>query len=78
MTGGDEAKRAIRACQHAGLRVVIAGDCTCGLRGRLVVLALPQGLRVVWPYEERCAIHGLVGCAGSVPAKQQMSSSWEV
>ncbi|MBV8989170.1 MAG: hypothetical protein JO372_11495, partial [Solirubrobacterales bacterium] len=45
MTGGDEAKRAIRACQHAGLPVVNLGDCTCALRGRLVVRALPHGLR---------------------------------
>jgi hypothetical protein len=64
MTGVDEAKRAIRACQLAGLPVVNLGDCTCALRDRLVVLAQPRGLRVVWPYEERCPIHGLLDRAG--------------
>jgi hypothetical protein len=70
MTRGDQARRAIRACQHAGLRVVNLGDCTCALLGRLVVLALPHGLRVVWPYEEPCPIHGLLGHAGSEPATE--------
>ena len=70
MTGVDDAKRAIRACQHAGLPIVNPGDCTCALRGRLVVEARPRGLRVVWPYEERCPIHGLADCAPSQPATE--------
>jgi hypothetical protein len=70
MTGVDEANRAIRACQHAGLPVVNPGDCTCAFRGRLVVLAQARGLRVVWPYEEPCPIHGLLDRAGSHPAAE--------
>jgi hypothetical protein len=77
MTGGDQARRAIRACQHAGLRVVNLGDCTCALRGRLVVLALPHGLRVVWPYEEPCPIHGVLDHAGSEPATEVRAGRME-
>ena len=46
MTGVDDAKRAIRACQHAGLPIVNPEDCTCALRGRLVVVAGPDGLEL--------------------------------
>ena len=70
MTGVDDAKRAIRACQHAGLPIVNPGDCTCALRGRLVIEPRPRGLRVVWPYEERCPIHELADCAPSQPATE--------
>jgi hypothetical protein len=58
MTGGDRGKRAIKACREAGFPVIDPEDCTCGLSGRLVVLAGPDGLRIVWPYEQRCPIHG--------------------
>ena len=58
MTGGDRGKRAIQACREAGFPVIDPEDCTCGLSGRLVVLAGPDGLRIVWPYEQRCPIHG--------------------
>ena len=58
MTGGDRGKRAIQACREAGLPVIDPEDCTCGLSGRLVVLAGPDGLRIMWPYEQRCPIHG--------------------
>jgi len=53
----DQVRRAIEACRNAGLPVIGPQDCTCGLSGRLVVLAGPDGLRVVWPYEQRCPIH---------------------
>ena len=56
--GQDQLKRAIDACRRAGLPVVDEADCTCGLRGRLVVLARSDGLRVLWPYDQRCPIHG--------------------
>ena len=58
MTGGDRVTRAIKACREAGFPVIDPEDCTCGLSGRLVVLAGPDGLRIVWPYEQRCPIHG--------------------
>jgi hypothetical protein len=73
----DEGKRAMRACQHAGLPVVKPGECTCALRGRLVVLTQPRGLRVVWPYEEHCAIHGLDDRAGLRPATEACTGSVE-
>jgi hypothetical protein len=57
MTGGDRGKRAIKACREAGFPVIDPEDCTCGLSGRLVVLAGPDGLRIVWPYHQRCPIH---------------------
>ena len=57
MTGADRGKRAIQACRAAGFPVIDPEDCTCGLSGRLVVLAGPDGLRIVWPYEQRCPIH---------------------
>jgi hypothetical protein len=57
MTGADRGKRAIKACREAGLPVIDPEDCTCGLSGRLVVLAGPDGLRIVWPYQQRCPIH---------------------
>ena len=60
MTGSEhsQVRRAIQACRYAGLPVVHPDDCTCSLSGRLVVLARPDGLKVVWPYEQRCPIHG--------------------
>lgn len=57
MTGGNRGTRAIKACREAGFPVINPEDCTCGLAGRLVVLAGPDGLRIVWPYEQRCPIH---------------------
>lgn len=57
MTGPNQLNRTIEACRRAGLPVVEPADCTCTLRGRLVVIARAGGLRVVWPYEQRCAIH---------------------
>ena len=58
MTGADRGKRAIKACREAGFPVIDPEDCNCGLSGRLVVLAGPDGLRIVWPYEQHCPIHG--------------------
>jgi hypothetical protein len=60
MTGDQhQQRRTIQACRRAGLPVVDDGDCTCGLRGRLVVMiARSGGLEVVWPYDRRCPIHG--------------------
>ena len=48
---------ATQACRDAGLPVVGPEDCTCRLRGRLVVLARADGLRVLWPYDQRCPVH---------------------
>jgi hypothetical protein len=59
MTGQDPVKRAIEACRAAGLPVVDHDECTCNLRGRLVVLAYAHGLQVVWPYDRCCPIHGV-------------------
>jgi hypothetical protein len=50
--------RTVDACRDAGLPIIDERDCTCGLRGRLVVLVGARGLRVVWPYDERCPVHG--------------------
>jgi len=50
---------AIQACRDAGLPVIDRESCTCGLRGRLVVLAREDGLRVVCPYDQPCPVHGL-------------------
>jgi hypothetical protein len=57
MTGTDPLNRTIDACRRAGLPVLEDKQCTCGLRGRLVVLATPDGLRVLWPYDGRCPAH---------------------
>ena len=57
MTGADQLKRTIDACRRVGLPVIEAKQCTCGLRGRLVVLDGPDGLRVLWPYDGRCLVH---------------------
>jgi hypothetical protein len=58
MIGTAPKRRAIEACWRAGLAVVDARDCTCGLRGRLVVVARSSGgLEILWPYAERCPIH---------------------
>lgn len=57
MTSPSQINRAIRACREAGLPVVAPDDCTCGLRGRIVVVAHPRGLQVLWPYERRCPVH---------------------
>src|SRR5450755_4075496 len=59
MTGADQLKRTIHACRRAGLPVIDEQDCTCNLRGQLVVLARADGLQVMWPYERPCPIHGL-------------------
>ena len=69
MTGGEhnQVRRAIQACRSAGLPVVNPEDCTCSLSGRLVVLDGPDGLRLVWPYDQRCPIHGLRDRDGSQP-----------
>jgi hypothetical protein len=58
MTGTDPVTRAIDACRRAGLPVIEAKQCTYGLRGRLVVLDGPDGLRILWPYDGRCPVHG--------------------
>jgi hypothetical protein len=58
MSGTDQLNRTIDACRRAGLPVVDDRECTCRLRGRLVVLASPDGLRVLWPYNGRCSVHG--------------------
>ena len=50
--------RAIDACRRAGLPIIKGNECTCSLRGRLVVLDGPEGLRVLWPYDGRCLVHG--------------------
>jgi hypothetical protein len=55
--GNHRVNRAIHACRRAGLAVVESGGCSCGLCGQLVVLAQPDGLRVMWPYDERCRVH---------------------
>ncbi|MBV8999649.1 MAG: hypothetical protein JO304_11340 [Solirubrobacterales bacterium] len=49
--------RTIDACRRAGLLVAHEDDCTCSLDGRLVVLASPHGLRVLWPYDRQCPVH---------------------
>jgi hypothetical protein len=59
MTGEDQLKRTIQACRRAGLPVIDEQDCTCNLRGQLVVVARAGGLQVMWPYERGCPIHGL-------------------
>jgi hypothetical protein len=53
----NQVTHAIRACRDAGLPVIHPADCTCSLRGRLVILVQADGLRVVWPYDQRCPIH---------------------
>jgi hypothetical protein len=58
MTSADRLKRTIDACRRAGLPVIEAKQCTCELRGRLVVFDGPDGLRVLWPYDGRCLAHG--------------------
>lgn len=61
MTESDQLRRTTDACRRAGLPVVEATHCTCGLRGRLVVLDGPDGLQVLWPYDGRCLVHGPTG-----------------
>ena len=70
MTGADQLKRTIDACRRAGLPVIEAKQCTCGLRGRLVVLDGPDGLRVLWPYDGRCLVHGPRDREGPAPARR--------
>jgi hypothetical protein len=69
MTASDQLGRTIEACRRAGLPVIDDTDCTCRLRGQLVVLARLHALRLVWPYNERCPIqdHALTRCLGEVP-----------
>jgi hypothetical protein len=53
----NQVHRTTDACRDAGLPVVDECDCTCGLRGQLVVVTRPGGLEVIWPYHQRCPIH---------------------
>jgi hypothetical protein len=57
MTASNQLTRAIDACRRAGLPVIHDKQCTCTLRGRLVVLASHDGLRVLWPYDASCPVH---------------------
>jgi len=57
MSDADQPNRTIDACRRAGVAVVEEKQCTCGLRGRLVVLVSPDGLRVLWPYDASCLVH---------------------
>lgn len=50
-------RRAIRVCLDVGLPVVTPQECACALAGQLVVVIRPDGLRLVWPYEEPCPVH---------------------
>lgn len=68
MTGADRLKQTIDACRRAGLPVIEAKQCTCTLRGRLVVLDGPDGLRVLWPYDGRCLVHDPRDREGPAPA----------
>lgn len=61
------AGRAIDACHRAGLPVLNEDDCTCGLRGRLVVLATGDGLRILWPCYRQCPLHDPTDREGSPP-----------
>jgi hypothetical protein len=58
MTIDRDIGRTVDACRRAGLPVIQPAQCTCRLRGRLVVLASAHGLEVVWPYDRPCPIHG--------------------
>jgi hypothetical protein len=58
MTIDRDIRRAVDACRRAGLPVIAPTQCTCSLRGRLVVLASAHGLEVIWPYDRPCPIHG--------------------
>jgi hypothetical protein len=58
MTTRDRLNATILACRRAGLPVIDEHDCTCQLAGRLVVLAGPHGLRILWPCDLICAVHG--------------------
>jgi RecB family endonuclease NucS len=78
MTSADQLKRTIDACRRAGLPVIEAKQCTCSLRGRLVVLDGPDGLRVLWPYDGRCLVHAPRDREGPMPtgrARQGRSRS---
>jgi hypothetical protein len=57
--GADHLNRAVRACRRAGLTVINQHECTCRLRGRLVLLAQPGRLELLWPYRHPCPIHDL-------------------
>jgi hypothetical protein len=57
MTDIDHRNRTIDACRRASLPVVGQQQCTCELRDRLVVLATPDGLRLLYPYQDRCRLH---------------------
>jgi hypothetical protein len=58
MTIDRDIGRAVDACRRAGLPVIDPAQCTCSLRGRLVVLASAHRLEVIWPYDRPCPIHG--------------------
>jgi hypothetical protein len=58
MTTTDRFNPTILACRRAGLPVIDEHDCTCQLVGRLVVLTGLDGLRLLWPCDRRCPVHG--------------------
>ena len=70
MTIDRDIGRAVDACRRAGLPVIEAKQCTCSLRGRLVVLDGPDGLRVMWPYDGRCLVHTPRDREGPMPARR--------
>ncbi len=70
MSDTNQLGRTIDACRRAGLPVVEENQCACGLRGRLVVIATPDGLRVLWPYDGQCPVHGPKDCEGPWPAER--------
>jgi hypothetical protein len=74
MTGTGEPNRAIEACRAAGLPVIDETDCTCRLRGRLVVVARSGGLQIVWPYDRRCPAHGRGDREGPWPRQRRSRS----
>jgi hypothetical protein len=74
MSATDQRNRTIDACRRAGLPVLDEQQCTCGLRGRLVVLASPDGLRLLWPYDGRCLVHDPPDREAPRPAQRPRSS----
>lgn len=50
-------RHAVQACRDAGMIVVDPESCTCDLHGQLVVVNRPEGLQVLWPYDEPCPVH---------------------
>jgi len=75
----NQLNRTIDACRDAGLPVVNERDCTCGLRGRLIVLARAAGLEVIWSYDRRCLTHDLRdpdAARRAAPPRRRRSRSW--